>query len=389
MSEVRIIDGRLTIGIPPMVKRSALPGFKISRAVGVGDWLFTGGQMDYGEDAKVCNPHDLVAQTVSSMRSVYELMAKTGRSLSQLAQVQVFYLGGSVREERALRQMIVDEFPECRDVLLVMTRVASFATIGSEVEIDAIAVSGPASRSLNHAGDVRAVRRGDWVFASSRVAADADDTVAELRDALGDLGGGLADVCRLYAYYPADLGEVGLLAIERKLGDAFRDIRPAFHAALLPRSSKTDFAVELEVVANADPAAEKLRLGRATPRASSPDWPFAQVVRCGEVVFCSGQFPVDAAGAVSASSDSAEQARVIMRRLGEALGEAGARLADVAKLKTYYVGGWDRANWERNLTARMESLSDPGPASAGLDGLLPVMAGAQLSVDGIAVLTSG
>ena len=63
-----------------------------------------------------------------------------------------------------------------------------------------------------------------------------------------------------------------------------------------------------------------------------------------------------------------------------------AGMGDLAKIKTYYEGAWDKENWFDNLRARMELLSDPGPASSGIEGLPPVEDDALLSVDGVAVL---
>lgn len=385
MSDVAA-NGRLSMGLSPNVKKGMVKGFKISRAVRHGRWVFANGQMDAGPGAKVLNPNDIWAQTMTCMRMVYEVMAKADRSLADLAQIQVFYLADSAPDEAAYRDFILEEFPECRDKLLVMTRVPSFATIGSELEIDAIAVTGKTASVADDAGVVQGVRRGDWVFANNRAGLGAADIAAGLRATLARLGAGLGDVCRLYAYYPADLTGEERVAIERQLADAFRAAPPAYHATWLPRDGKAAFGVELEVFANTDAATEKLRYGRAIAPTAGLDWPFVNALRCGELVFTSGQFPLDDMETVLHSGDIANQSRAVMRRVGDALGLAGARMADLIKIKTYFEGAWDLSNWYDNLSARMESLSDPGPASTGLEGLPPVRAGTLLSVDGIAIL---
>lgn len=376
---------RLSIGVSPMV-RKVLPGFKISRAVRLGDWLFSNGQMDIGAEAKVCNPNDIVAQTVTCMRSVYEVVAKADCRLAELAQVQVFYLGGSIKDEAAYREQILEEFPECRDTLLVLTRVPSFATVGHEVEIDAIAVKGSRSAVANETGVVQGVRRGDWVFANSRESRGAKDVSERLRATLVALDCALADVCRLYVYCASDLSAGEREQIERDIAEAFRGAPPAYHATLLPQTSKSEFMVELEVIANSNPALERVRHGRAASPRPGLDWPFVAALRCGEAVFASGQFALNEAGEMLHPAEIASQARVVMRRLGDALNGAGAQLSDLVKIKTYFKGAWDLENWFENLRARMESLSDPGPASTGIEGLPPVMADALLSVDGIAIL---
>ena len=85
MSRDKSTSGRLTIGVSPMVKK-VMEGFKISRAVRSGDWLFTNGQMDIGDNAKTLNPDDMLAQSVTCMRSIYEVVARADCRLAELAQ---------------------------------------------------------------------------------------------------------------------------------------------------------------------------------------------------------------------------------------------------------------------------------------------------------------
>ncbi|WP_144036777.1 Rid family hydrolase [Sphingopyxis witflariensis] len=384
MSDAAKALDRLHISVSPAIKQ-VMPEFKISRAVRAGPWLFTNGQMDMGAGGKVLNPGDLMAQTFACLRSVYEVFAKADCRLAELAQLQIFYLATSVDDEAAYRAEILAEFPECADVLIVMTPVPSFATIGSEVEIDAIAVKGRRAAATDADGAVQAVRRGDWLFASSR-AAPGTLIWDGLRAALARLDGALGDICRLYAYYPADLPAADRAAIERDLAAVFGRSPPAYHAALLPAKKDRAFAVELEAIAHDGSDADKVRQGRAPAPSATFDWPFVETLRCADVVFASGQSPTDDSGAIVHCGNIADQARLVMRKLEQALHRVGADMADLVKIKTYYEGEWDKENWFDNLRARMELLSDPGPASSGIEGLLPVMADTLLSVDGIAVV---
>ena len=384
MSDVAKASDRLHISVSPAIKQ-VMPEFKISRAVRAGSWLFTNGQMDMGAGGKVLNPGDLMAQTFACMRSVYEVIAKADCRLSELAQLQIFYLATSVDDEAMYRLEILAEFPECADVLIVMTPVPSFATVGSEVEIDAIAVKGRRAAATGADGAVRAVRRGDWLFASSRVAPGAP-VCDGLRAALARLDGALGDICRLYVYFPADLAAADRAAIEREIAAVFGASPPAYHAALLPAKAGRPFSVELEAIAHAGTGMEKVRRGRATAPSAAFDWPFVETLCCADVVFASGQSPTDDSGAVVHHANIADQARLVMRKLEQALNRADADMGDLVKIKTYYEGAWDKENWFDNLRARMELLSDPGPASSGIEGLLPVIADTLLSVDGIAVI---
>lgn len=379
-------DGkRLTIGVSPMVKK-VMEGFKISRAVRTGDWLFTNGQMDIGDNAKVLNPDDMLSQSVTCMRSIYELMARTGCHLSELAQIQVFYLADGIKNEEEYLAQILEEFPECCDSIVLLTPVPSFATVGHVVEIDAIAVKGNRAQVFGSDGYTSGVRRGEWVFAASKSNLSAEEAFSLLASSMNSLGAELKDVCRVYAYYGAELSLNERLGFEQKIAQCFGEYRPAFHATLLPDNRIAQHKVALEVIANTNSSLEKIRIGSVCPASSGVEWPFSDVVRCGEAVFVSGQFPIDEFGEIVDSENIAMQARVSMRSISKGLAEVGAQMSDLVKIKTYYQGAWDMENWFDNLRARMELLSDPGPASSGIEGLPPVKSGALLSVDGIAIL---
>lgn len=67
---------------------------------------------------------------------------------------------------------------------------------------------------------------------------------------------------------------------------------------------------------------------------------YAAVVPAGRLVFTAGACPLDADGNVVAPDDAAEQARLVMANLVEALRSAGAELTDVAKTTVYVASKW-------------------------------------------------
>jgi len=72
-----------------------------------------------------------------------------------------------------------------------------------------------------------------------------------------------------------------------------------------------------------------------TARAPSAIGPYSQAVKAGELVFCSGQIPLDpATGELVAGGIDAQTAQVV-KNLGEVLGAAGAGWADVVKTTIY------------------------------------------------------
>lgn len=63
--------------------------------------------------------------------------------------------------------------------------------------------------------------------------------------------------------------------------------------------------------------------------------PYAQSVRCGSLLYVSGQLGLDPATGTMAGSDAATQARQVLRNLGAILRAAEADPADVVKTTVY------------------------------------------------------
>ncbi|HEY5713663.1 MAG TPA: RidA family protein [Allosphingosinicella sp.] len=101
---------------------------------------------------------------------------------------------------------------------------------------------------------------------------------------------------------------------------------------------------------------ERIEAGDA-PKASGG---YAQAVRLTgieELVFVSGQIPVDVVGRVPASFG--DQCRQVWRNVAAQLDAAGLELADVVKVTTYLS---DRAYAAENSTIRQEVLAGAAPA---------------------------
>ena len=63
--------------------------------------------------------------------------------------------------------------------------------------------------------------------------------------------------------------------------------------------------------------------------------PYSQAVKAGEMVFCSGQIPIDPATGEFVSEDVAEQTEQVLRNLSEVLKAAGAALENVVKTTVF------------------------------------------------------
>ena len=97
-----------------------------------------------------------------------------------------------------------------------------------------------------------------------------------------------------------------------------------------------------------------------SPDAPQPSGGYAQAVRLAdfdELVFVSGQIPVDAEGVVPESF--AAQCRLVWRNVEAQLRAAGMGLADVVKVTTFL---GDRADAQENSAIRREVLAGLTPA---------------------------
>jgi 2-iminobutanoate/2-iminopropanoate deaminase len=73
----------------------------------------------------------------------------------------------------------------------------------------------------------------------------------------------------------------------------------------------------------------------ATDRAPQAIGPYSQAIRAGDLLFVSGQIPLDPATGSLVEGDVAVQARRVMDNLAAILDAAGASFADVVKTTVY------------------------------------------------------
>jgi 2-iminobutanoate/2-iminopropanoate deaminase len=74
----------------------------------------------------------------------------------------------------------------------------------------------------------------------------------------------------------------------------------------------------------------------STPAAPTAIGPYAQAVRCGDLVFCSGQIALDpGSGDIVGAGDVAAQTRQVLANLGAVLAAAGTSLERAVKTTIY------------------------------------------------------
>jgi 2-iminobutanoate/2-iminopropanoate deaminase len=116
--------------------------------------------------------------------------------------------------------------------------------------------------------------------------------------------------------------------------------------------------------------------------------PYSQAVAAGpgELVFVSGQVPVDPATGALVEGDVAVQTALVLRHVAAVLGAAGAGLADVARTTVYLTdlaGDFPAMN-----AAYAEAFAGHAPARATV-GVAALPLGARVEIEAVAVVPRG
>jgi 2-iminobutanoate/2-iminopropanoate deaminase len=111
--------------------------------------------------------------------------------------------------------------------------------------------------------------------------------------------------------------------------------------------------------------------------------PYSHAVRTGELLFCSGQIPLDPATGEIVGSSAAEQATRCLANLEAVCGAAGTTLAQALRLTVYMtdLGEFAAVN---EVYASFFSGSEP-PARVAI-GVAALPKGAQVEIDAIVAL---
>jgi 2-iminobutanoate/2-iminopropanoate deaminase len=114
--------------------------------------------------------------------------------------------------------------------------------------------------------------------------------------------------------------------------------------------------------------------------------PYSQAIAAsgGEVLWVSGQVPLDASGSLAAD-DVPGQTRQCLANVAAVVAAAGGSMADVVKTTVYMT---DLAMFGEMNTVYAEAFGEMPPARATI-GVAALPAGAQVEIEAIAVLGAG
>lgn len=101
-----------------------------------------------------------------------------------------------------------------------------------------------------------------------------------------------------------------------------------------------------------------------TDRAPKAIGPYSQAVVAGDLVFCSGQIPIDPATGDIVKGGIREQTERVLANLAAVLEAAGARLGDVVKTTVYLS---DLADFQEMNAVYARSFAESAPARATVE----------------------
>ena len=121
-----------------------------------------------------------------------------------------------------------------------------------------------------------------------------------------------------------------------------------------------------------------------TPNAPAPIGPYSQAIRVGDVLFCSGQIPIDPTTGKLIEGDVEAQTRRVMDNIAAVLAEAGVGFEQVVKTTIYLV---DMADFPKINPIYGERFAAIPPARSTVAvAALPLGSRVEIEVTAIAAL---
>ena len=115
--------------------------------------------------------------------------------------------------------------------------------------------------------------------------------------------------------------------------------------------------------------------------APEPIGPYSHMVRCGDMLYLSGQIALDPETANLNAPDVTTEARQVFRNIRAVLEETGAEINDVVKLTVYVT---DLAIFDQVNAVMTEFLSPPYPARTTVQ-VAALPRDAKIEIDAVAI----
>jgi 2-iminobutanoate/2-iminopropanoate deaminase len=120
------------------------------------------------------------------------------------------------------------------------------------------------------------------------------------------------------------------------------------------------------------------------PAAPAAIGPYSHAVRAGDLLFCSGQIPLDPESGELVGGSAAEQARQCLLNLAAVCAAAGASLADAVRLTVYMT---DLSAFAQVGEAYAKFFEGDAPPARVTIGVAALPRGAQVEIDAIIAMS--
>jgi len=247
----------------------------------------------------------------------------------------------------------------------------------------------------------RAVRCGEICWVGGQVDLDARGSAAHPGDLHGQIAGAMVNVSsvlaqvgastdslvKLLCFYVSD-GSVDEASVLGSIAAALPPgVRLAITAIPVPYAVLPGVLVEIEGYAMAGPDGQPLPRRCARTSSPAPASPlFVSAVRCGKMIFVSGQSPINGDNRIVMPGRIVDQTRHVMPLIARTLADLGASLQDAVKLNRWYVGHGTVDDFEPAALACASFFREPGPAATGIPIPVLARAGQQIKIELVAML---
>ncbi len=253
--------------------------------------------------------------------------------------------------------------------------------------------------ALNHSHGLGC---GDLIFIGGQADIDAqsrvtcpDDLEQQTRIAMADvckvldgLGADAADLVKITAFYLlcAETDEAQILEIIAEYLQPRLSPGPAVTLVPIETHCFDGLSIEIEAIAMRGQNGERLARSAAwiADGARLPA-AFSQALRCGQMIFTSGQCAEGADGSIEAPGDLVAQSYHVLDKLQRLLHGLGADLYDAVKANVFNVEPGKQEDWKAAALVRAAHYREPGPAATGLSLRRLARDGLMLRYDVIAM----
>ena len=360
-----------------------------------GDTVWVSGTTAIASDRSIQAPGDATGQARIALAALGRALDAVGAGPADVVKVNNWLtrIDDLPAVDVARREFFGETLPAS-----ILCQVPQLVVPGLLYEIEAVAVIGgekqrvtlEGSEPFSHYCDV--VRGGDTVWVSGcgalgpghELLAPGDATgqariaLENLRTALAAVGATVEDVVKVTNLL-TNMDDRAAVNIARQ--EFFGETLPASIIAEVPRLVVPGMLYEVDAVAVIGGKKERINLPESDPISH-----YCDLVRCGDMVWVTGQAAAGEGRKILAEGDAEEQARISHQHLGAALAAVGATAADVVKVTNYVTDINDR---EKVNVARREFFGESRPASVLVEVPRLVLPGLLYEVEAVAVIGAG